>query len=357
VGLGVAALSADLKAFRFGWRQLISILASCGLLLGLLPALWATAGGRWELPAAGFDQVLGWMPTSQTGGSYRVLWVGQPASLPLGSWRLSQSVAYATSENGFPNGEYLWPSPDPGPARLLGTDLALADRGLTTQLGHLLAPMAVRYLVIPAQLAPGPGVAPATVPPSLVGALLAQDDLRQVASDPSLLVFENTAFAPERTLLPPDAAAASLSPNPAVAQTTTLRGAKPVLPGQGLEVAGYVSRGRIFLSVASSSEWQLLAGGRNVPSREAFGWARSFLVSSGGSAVLRQRAPAGHEVALTIELVLVLLSVGFLLRRPRPLATPSPEGLARSRSPDGAARFADRELSVLGAPSATKEPV
>jgi hypothetical protein len=357
VGLGVASLSADLSAFRFGWRQLISIAASCGLLLGLLPALWATVGGRWELPAAGFDQVLGWMPTSHTDGGYRVLWVGQPASLPLGSWRLSQGVAYATSENGFPNGEYLWPGPDPGPARLLGSDLTLADRGLTTQLGHLLAPMAVRYVVIPAQLAPGPGVAPATVPPSLVGGLLAQGDLRQVPSDPSVLVLENTAFAPERALLPPAAAAASLSRNPAVAQSTTLRGATPVLPGQGLRVTGSIPRGRIFLSVASSSEWQLLVGGRPAPSREAFGWARSFLVSSGGPTVLRQRAPAGHEVALTAELVLVLLSVGFLLRRPRPLATPSTEGLAGSRSPDGAARFEDRELSVLSTTGAAKEPV
>jgi hypothetical protein len=297
------------------------------------------------------------MPSGPTQGGYRVLWVGQPASLPLGSWRLSPSVAYGTSENGFPSGEYLWPSPDPGPARLLGTDLTLADRGLTTQLGHLLAPMAVRYLVIPAQLAPGPGVTPATVPPGLVSALLAQDDLRQVPSDPSLLVFENTAFAPERALLPPAAAAASLSPNPAVAQTTTFRGVKPVLSGQDGQVIGSVPRGRIFLSVASSSEWQLLVGGRRVPSREAFGWARSFLVSSGGSAVLRQRAPAGHEVALTVELLLVLLSVGFLLRRPRLLATPSPEGLAGPRSPDGAAWFADRELSVLSGASVAKEPV
>ena len=290
VGLGVASLTADLSAFRFGWRQVVSILASCGLLLGLLPALWATVGGRWQLPASGFDQVLGWMPTGQAQGGYRVLWVGQPASLPLGSFRLSPGVAYGTSEDGFPNGAYLWPSPDPGPARLLGTDLLLADRGLTTQLGHLLAPMAVRYLVIPAQLAPGPGVGPATVPPALVSALLGQDDLRPVPADPSLLVFVNSAFAPERALLPPAAAAASLSPNPAVA-------------------------------------------------------------------VLRQRAPAGHEVALTVELVLVLLSLGFLLRRPRPSATASPEALAESRSPDGASRFADRELSVLSAASVVKEPV
>jgi hypothetical protein len=190
-----------------------------------------------------------------------------------------------------------------------------------------------------------------------VVALLAQGDLREVPSDPSLLVFENTAFAPERTLLPPAAAAASVSPNPAVAQTTTLRGAKPVLPGQGLRVTGSVSRGRIFLSVSSSSEWQLLVGGRRVPSREAFGWARSFLVSSGGPAVLRQRAPAGHEVALTVELVLVLFSVGFLLRRPRPLATPPSDALAGSRSPDGEPRFADRELSVLSTAGAEKEPV
>jgi GT2 family glycosyltransferase len=354
VGLGVAALSMDLSAFRFGWRQLISVVGACGLLLGLLPALWATVGGRWDLPAGGIDQVLGWMPSGASHGTYRVLWVGQPATLPLGSWRLSDGVSYATSEDGLPNGAYLWPSPDPGPARLLATDITLAGRGLTTQLGHLLAPMAIRYLVIPEQLAPGPGMAPAALPPRLLSGLLAQGDLRQVPSDPSVLVLENTAFAPERVLLAPAAARASQSPNPAVAQTTALRGAKPVLPGQGTRLSGAVPRGRVFLSEASS-EWQLMVGGRPVASHQAFGWARSFVVSRPGPGVLQHRAPAGHEVALIAELVLALLSVGFLVWSRPARTVPAPVALGATRPPDGMPVPARRGTQVLSGAGADRE--
>lgn len=354
VGLGVAALSMDLSAFRFGWRQLISVVGACGLLLGLLPALWATVGGRWDLPASSVDQVLGWMPSGASHGTYRVLWVGQPATLPLGSWPLGDGVSYATSENGLPNGTDLWPSPDPGPARLLATDITLAGRGLTTELGHLLAPMAIRYLVIPKQLAPGSGMAPAALPPRLVSGLLAQGDLRQVPSDPSVTVLENTAFAPERVLLPPSAAKASRSPSPAVAQTTALRGATPVLPGQGTRLTGAVPRGRVFLSAAPSG-WQLVVDGRPVPSHRAFGWARSFVVSRPGVGVLQHRAPAGHEAALVAELVLALASVGFLLWS-RPARTVlAPVGLGATGARDGTPVPPRGGTGVLSGAGASRE--
>ena len=38
--------------------------------------------------------------------------------------------------------------------------VTVARRGGTTKLGHLLAPMAVRYVALPARLAPGPHAGP-----------------------------------------------------------------------------------------------------------------------------------------------------------------------------------------------------
>ena len=57
------------------------------------------------------------MPEQRVEGDFRVLWVGDPEALPLGSWRLDEGVAYATSRGGPP---VLSPTcgPAPHPARV-----------------------------------------------------------------------------------------------------------------------------------------------------------------------------------------------------------------------------------------------
>src|SRR5690606_662400 len=87
---------------------------------------------------------------------FRVLWLGDPAALPLGSWELDEGVAYATTDDGIPGVEDLWVGSDDGRTSLLADALDLARTGQTARLGRLLAPMAVRYVVVPEQMAPAP---------------------------------------------------------------------------------------------------------------------------------------------------------------------------------------------------------
>ena len=85
----------------------------------------------------------------------------------------------------------------------IGDALQIARQGGTARLGRLLAPMAVRYVVVPKRLATGEGAGTRPVPASLTRALGSQLDLRVLPSDPAVDVYENVSWGGGRALLPP----------------------------------------------------------------------------------------------------------------------------------------------------------
>ena len=94
----------------------------------------------------------GWPPGRR--GISRVLWVGDPAVLPVGAWQLFPGLAYTRSENGFPDATSLWPGSSPGPASAVGTAVRLTESDKTVHLGYLLAPYAIRYVIVVSTLGP-----------------------------------------------------------------------------------------------------------------------------------------------------------------------------------------------------------
>src|SRR5438309_10332277 len=90
--------------------------------------------------------------------------------------------------------------------------------------------MAIRYVAVPFRLAAGSGGGPEyPPPPSVPSALAAQIDLRQVPSDPSLLVYENAAWGPLRAELAPGTGGGA---SKSATLGADLSGARPVLPGR-----------------------------------------------------------------------------------------------------------------------------
>jgi len=83
-GLGVAAIEFDFTGYRFGWRQIAAVGAFGAMLLGVLPAVAGIGDGRWGVPTSGVAQALV-LPAPSSGAGYRVLWVGDPQAMPLGS--------------------------------------------------------------------------------------------------------------------------------------------------------------------------------------------------------------------------------------------------------------------------------
>ena len=312
--MGMVAFENDLPRYRFGVRQLASLVAAVAVAAGTLPVLAAAGGGRWRTPTRDVAQTVSWMQSQARGTSFRVLWLGDPDVLPAPGWRIGAGLAYATSDSGPPDASDLWPGSSNGPTGLIADAVAVARRGDTTRLGHLLAPMAIRYVAVPSRLAPGAGSSPAFPPPASVpAALAAQIDLRQLPSDPSLLVYENTAAGPARSALPRGLAGSLPS---RLSLGADLSGARPVLPGQPSQLAfrGPVGSGAdVYLSDASG-RWKLTVGGKTAPRHRAFGWASVYRVGDGGRATLSYRTALVRYLAVVAELVLWVLVVRSLLR-------------------------------------------
>ncbi|MHB8670677.1 MAG: hypothetical protein ACYDAD_08995, partial [Acidimicrobiales bacterium] len=336
IGLGLSAFELDLPGYRFGWRQVASAAAAAAVVLGTLPVLGAAAGGRWEQPSLDLVRSLSWMPAQARSGrgAFRVLWVGDPAVLPLDGWRLQDGLAYASSLNGPPQLTDQWAPSEPGVSGRLGRALRIAIRGDTTRLGRLLAPLGVRYVVVPERLGPARSGSPRRSPPLVLSrALEVQADMRPVPTDPALAVYENADWGPLVAGLTPDS---SVDPSSAAARrrgadlsgaiglfgpTPFPLGVRGHLPGPASGTSSGASGvDRILLSEASSSHWRLHVAGQrgSAPRSTSFGWANRFAVDPAqtGTAVrLGFATPPGRRLLLVAQLglwlwVLAILWVG-----------------------------------------------
>lgn len=313
VGLGALAFKVDLPGYRLGWRQLASMGAAIGLALGSLPMLGAAGGGRWNVPSQDFGTSLSLAPAS----AFRILWVGDPRGLPLGSWQLSDGVGYATSTDGPPDAAYQWPPHSSGATPMLAADLHLASSRLTTRLGHLLAPMAVRYIVIPVQSAPtGSGGTPVVVPQDILAALDQQTDLKAHRVDDALRVYENAAWAPGRTLLSPEAAAAAgQATTPAASQAAELAGSRPALgSGRRDSFTGPLpADSQVFVSESAQGGWHLSVAGKGATREPAFGWAMLFTTGPAGKGTLHFVPPLAGQGLKLLEVLLWIAAVAAVV--------------------------------------------
>jgi len=287
--LGLVAFEVDLRGYRFGWRQMASVLAAAGVVVGVVPVLAASANGRWKAPAGdGAASALGFLDDEPAEvGPFRVLWLGDPGLLPLGGWELDDGVAYATSDEGLPDIADRWPASSHGPTRLVADSLDVAADRQTSRLGRLLAPMGVRYVVLPDGEGPSGGER-RVVTATLSTVLAEQLDLVALEVDPQYRVYRNEAWAPTRTVLPPEAEATG-SDFLTAATGTDLAGAPPVLTeGDGYarwtgDLEDLDDDVTLYLAAAASERWELRVGGATARRAEAFGWANSFDVRARAS--------------------------------------------------------------------------
>ncbi len=322
--LGIAAFERDLPRYRFGWRQALSTVIGAAVVIGGIPVLAFCLGGRWNLPSQGFDQALSWMPGNQQQGGFRVLWLGDPAVLPLSGWRLSPGLAYATSQDGLPTATDLWPSADPGSSTLMADAVQAAQNGRTALLGRLLSQFGIRYIVVPTQSAPAsPDVPylPSFPPPGDLSASLSnQVDLRQLNAGGGLMVFQNTDWAPQRAQVGGRAAAiAAGSSAETAALFAPLAQSRPVLSGgpSSLDFTGRVSAGHVLISTAFSSRWVLSTDGRAMAAKRAFGWSNLFTVPRSGNATLSYQGPLAQIFGIMLEAALWVAAIWVLVRTRR----------------------------------------
>ena len=328
--MGVAAFEVDLPGYRFGWRQIASGLAAAAVVVGILPVLGAAFDGRWSLPAGDHPRTLAFIDAENDEVPFRVLWLGDPAALPLAGWELEEGLAYATTDAGSPGVETLWVGSDDGRTGLLGDALDLARTGQTARLGRLLAPMGVRYVVVPEQLAPAPfatGSLPA--PGQLTATLAAQLDLEPLDEPAGLTVFRNEAFLPMRAALPASVEVPT-GGGIAAALGLDLSTTPAVLPDEDghLRWSGPVAADTtVLLSAAHSDRWELEVDGTAVDATKPFGWATGFEIVAGGQATLRYHTSPLRYGVLALQALAWLWVLRVLLRQRRSSAT-APEETA-----------------------------
>ena len=347
IGLGVAAFEEDLRAAEFGWRQLVTVVASVVVVLGALPTAISALPGRWDLPLNDFSQSVAWMHAKAADGAFRVLWLGQTNALNQGSWAAGDGLAYATSEDGGPDARWLWSSAGPGPAAELASAVDLARDGGTDQLGRLLAPAGVRYVALLTSLAPeidgeqNPTEYP--VPADVAPALDRQLDLSPVLSGTGITVYQNSDWLPQRAEVPAGTSVANSAPPDPLAGTPgsgIASGAVAVLPGGAASrsFTGPLAKGTVLAAVAPSDRWNLGGpDGTRAPRTSSFGWAARFQVAASGTGTLDFSggllSPLSFVVSLATWLVAVVL-LGDRLGRPwRRLRLPRPRH--RTWSGDG----------------------
>jgi len=318
--LGAVAFTVDLRRYRFGWRQAGSVTAGAVLILGTLPVFGAVPDGRWHAPANEVTRALAWMRPLASQGAFRVLWLGDPAALPTDGWSLGGGVAYATSRDGPPDVTDLLPGPPSAATRAIAGAVRQAGRGDTSRLGRLLAPMAVRYIVVPVQLGSGDRVGRILpLPARLDQGLRAQLDLRLLPADPSVVVYENTAWGPGRALWVPPTDAALPS---AGGTGADLSASQPVMTGGGpVRFRGTLPEpGTVLFSETPNSAWKLSVGGQGARRSKVFGVANLFRSDRSGPMVLRLNRPWLRWLSLVVDNALwagALVAVTLLRRRRR----------------------------------------
>lgn len=287
--IGFASFEVDVPRFAFGWRQLAMGVSFVALAAAVTPALLATTDGRWRTPTSDLRSSLSLIDDRGSGPSYRVMWIGAPEVLPLDGWEVADGLLVATSVRGFPDLRQQWSGPLDDNQRLLVETVQLALEGDTSRLGRLLAPMGVKYVVVVERGTPSfsRGIE-RRLPLTLAAALKSQLDLRPVATDPSVLVFENDAYFASRAQFEGEMPEVQGLDDPAELVVTDLTSGIPVLTDRrsSTEQRGRLAAAPVLVAETFDEGWSLSVDGLPVEPSEAFGWSMRFEPTTAGDATL-----------------------------------------------------------------------
>lgn len=283
IGLGAAALlEGDLRRFRFGWRQPVVALAGVGMVLALVGFGADTVDGRWHGPRRDWDQTLGFLRAERAEGGFRMLWIGDPTVLPLDPYVTDAGLGYVLTRNGPGDGLELYRAPSHPADEVVGEAIDLAGEQRTNRLGHLVAPMGVRFIAVPERS--GPRAETVARPPAAVSdGLDDQTDLVRLRTDPGIALYENAAWAPTRAVVAGDAAADLPldSPDPlAAVLRTDLADAEP-LTGPVRDSAP-TGPGTVLWSEAYDSGWEAHSDGESLEHVEPFGLSNGYVLQDRG---------------------------------------------------------------------------
>ena len=308
-GCVVASFELDVRGGSFGWRQPLSLISIIAIIIGIVPAAIGLTSGRWDAPKTTLIDLLGVrLPDQPTDGDYRVLWVGDQRVLPVSGQPYRPGIGYAVTSDRRLQVADTWAAP-PGKAhdQIVAALDALAT-GSTTRAGRLLAPYAIRFVIVPVvDGAESSDDDALPVPAGLLDALGDQLDLAEQYSPPNFVVYENRAWIPARSMLTAAGAQASTTAGAEALAQSDISGATPIMNGvDHLQVGrAEVPVGTLHVSVPFDRGWQLRVDGQEVVGRQAFGSTLAFDIQTAGTATLT------YQTASSVRLMLLAQALGW----------------------------------------------
>jgi len=311
----------------------------------------AGVNGRWSQPADTLGRLVSQLPTAGTVdesgdvaevfGDYAVLYVGDArlirastvdvrtstASAPTlseattssgASTSTTRGIAYGIVRDGGATGLDTLPPAESTMTVALDRAVQVLVTGESLRAGRLLAPLAVRFVVVPlrdqtqyARRALADGV----VGDALVARISDQLDFRRVYTATDLVIFENVAAVSVAAVLDERAAVASQQATEANLLAQQLESRSGLITGLTPygENVGSLTAGTVHLAVPFSDRWVLRVDGARIAPRVAFGATTAFDAPVAGRAELQLRASLAHRVLVGVQAVLWLfvLSITF----------------------------------------------
>jgi len=315
----LAAFDLDVRGGSFGWQQPLGILASLAVVVGIVPGVIALADGSFQTPTTPLSRLIdASLPDADEAGDYNVLLIGDARVLPVPSTEYRDGVSWAIIDDGPLDARDRWMPPPNSASVLVTAALDEMSASSTLRAGRLLAPLGIRFVVVP----PFDGVNstvndPLPVPVGLVASL--EDQLDLVARTPrlpTLEVFENRAWLPTAALLQGGAAEASSAAGSEVLVRTELGDATPVFVGvdQFGSSVDELETGVVHLAVPYDDRWSLSVDGESVPARRAFGETTAFDVTTPGIGRLRYDSPPTRLLLVVVQVVLWLVALVVVSR-------------------------------------------
>lgn len=305
----VEGFGSDVLGRGFGWRQPVAVLANLAIVVGIVPAALAVGGGSWGTPGTPLPSLLATQfPTGLPAGDYRILYVGDPRIVPVPATEYSPGIAYAVTDAGPLTFTDRFPRPAGEADDAVVRALDLVASGSTLRVGRLLAPLGIRYVVVPeTDEVLSTDEAPLPVAEGLVPALQNQLDIGTVYGLPSLQIFENLSWVPVGAALTGPTAEASRTAGDEVLVRADLGSAVPALAGVDRgDPAGEsaVGPGVLHVGIPYDRRIELTVDGTPVPSRPGFGLTTAFDIDGGGVAVLDYRDESSRRWWIAGQVVL-----------------------------------------------------
>ena len=347
VGLAISAAAAlaafdlDVRGGSFGWRQPLGLLASVGVLVGIVPGVAAIGDGGWntpntplarlveaQLPDDAADQVLDVSnengPLIEPGrGAYNVLLIGDARLLPVPSVEYRDGVSYAIIDDGPLDIRDRWAPPSDELSESIELALDQMASSSTLRAGRLLGPLGIRFIVTPEfDNVLSTTTDPLPLPGGLVDALRDQLDLVAVTGLPTLEVFENTTWIPAVSQMTGSTAEASATAGAGALVRADLTSVSPVFLGSDhLEATtDAVVPGVVHLAVPFDGNWTLTVDGESIEPRRAFGVTTAFDVEQPGVAVLEYESPSSRSLLVLLQVALWLAVLFVATRVTLPLS-------------------------------------